>query len=215
MRVALARALVSLAARALGAGQRDWAQAMRAELDVAIEDRRPLSFAAGCLVGACRQLPRFAEGRLTLASNALAVGLIVPLAALFLWVGFLGYPYLAFGDVGLSGFIAGRSEQIPLLQVGELALAPALTLVVLLQGLGQLLLAWFLLDRNWARVSAVGRLNAAALTTQLAVTSMLAVTGTSVLIAMAALITETLAVLALAWWHEHLPQEAMAEAVSH
>ena len=39
----------------------------------------------------------------------------------------LGYPYLAFGNVGIAGFIAGRSQEMPLLLVGEWALAPAMT----------------------------------------------------------------------------------------
>jgi hypothetical protein len=208
MRARLARALVGLAARTLGANREAWARAMQAELDVAIDDGRPLMFAAGCVIAATRQLPGFPEGRLAIAVHALAIGLIVPLGALCLWAGLLGYPYLAFGDVGLAGFIAGRSEQIPLLVYGEWGLAPALTLAVLLQAGGQLLLAWFLVDRNWARVAALGRLNAATLMTFLLVTSLLAVIDANMVFPIIALITETLAVLALAWWHEHLPQLA-------
>jgi len=206
MRTRLALIILALADRVLGARNAAWAQAMRAELDAAIEDGRPLRFASGCLLAAWRELPRFSDGRLVLASHAFAIGLVVPLAALWLWLGVLGFPYLAFGNVGFWGFVAGRSEQIPLLLVGEWALAPALTLIILLQGAGQLLLAWFLLERNWARVSAVARFNAATLTTLLVVTGMIAVAGTGMLFGIAALITETLAVLALAWWHDHLPQ---------
>ena len=208
----LSKIIVALAARTLRARHPAWAQAMEAELDAAAEHGRPLSFAAGCLLASWRELPRFSEGRLALASNALAICLIVPFAAVWLWLGLLGYPYLALGDVGIGGFFAGRSEQIPLLLVGELSLAPALTLVILLQSVGQLLLAWFLLDRNWRRVSAVARFNAATLTTLLIVTSMIAVIGSGVLLGLAALITETLAVLALAWWHDHLPESSPARS---
>jgi hypothetical protein len=206
MRARLAKAILMLAGRTLGARNAAWGQAMQAELDAAIEDGRPLLFALGCLLAAWRELPRFSDGRLVIVSHTLAIGLIVPLAAVWLWLGLLGFPYLGFGHVGFCGFVAGRSEQIPLLLVGEWALAPALTLVILLQSAGQLLLAWFLLERNWRRVSAVGRFNAAAMTTLLIVTAMIAVTGIGILVAIAVLITETLAILALAWWHEHLPQ---------
>jgi hypothetical protein len=94
------------------------------------------------------------------------------------------------------------------LLVGEWALAPALTIAILLQSAGQLLLAWFLLERNWTRVSAVARFNAATLTSLVVVTSVIAVTGTGIFLGIAALITETLAVLALAWWHDHLQQDS-------
>ena len=211
MRARLAWTIVALAARTLGTRHADWAQAMKAELDVAIDDGRPMSFAAGCLLASWRQMLRFSEGRLTLASHLLAIGIIVPLAALWLWLGLLGYPYLAIGNVGVWGFIEGRSEQIPLLLVGEWSLAPALTMVILLQSVGQLLLAWFLLERDWPRVSSVARFNAAPLTTLLLVTSMIAVVGYGVLFGITALITETLAVLALAWWHDHMPQASAME----
>ena len=210
MRVKLSRALVGLAARLLGPRRRSWGEAMRVELETAIDDGRPFTFAAGCLVAAARQLPTYAEGRFAMAAHALALGLIVPLGAVSLWAGVLGYPYLSFGNIGLSGFIAGRSEQIPLLTYGEWGLAPALTLVVLLHAVGQLLLAWFLLDRDWTRVEAFGRFLAATLTTLLIVTSLLAVIDTSMFLVVAALVTETLAVLALGWWHEHLPPDSPA-----
>jgi len=214
MKARLARAIVALAARTLATRDADWARAMQAELDVAIDDGRAMSFAAGCLLASWRQLLRVSEGRLTLASHLLAIGLIVPLAALWLWLGLLGYPYLAVGNVGVWGFIEGRSEQIPVLQVGEWSLAPALTMAVLLQSVGQLLLAWFLLERDWQRVSSVARFNAATLTTLLLVTSTIAAVGYGILFGITALITETLAVLALAWWHEHLPHVPAVEKMA-
>lgn len=215
MRMILSRAMIALAARALGNRRQVWAQAMRNELDAASEDGRPLSFALGCLFAASRELIRCPEGRLSLASHALAICFIVPLAALSLWAGLLGYPYLAFGNVGVEGFFAGRSEQIPLLLVGEWSLAPALTLVILLQAMGQLLVAWFLLERDWGRVSAMCRFNAATVTTLIVVMSMLAVLGSEILAVLAALITETLAILALAWWYEHLPDASVTESAIH
>ena len=177
---------------------------MEGELHAAIADGRPLVFAAGCLFAAWRELPACPEGRFTLATHALAIGLIVPLAGLSLWAAVLGYPYLAFGDVGLSGFVAGRSDQIPLLAIGEWGMAPALTLLVLLQAVGRILFAWFLLDRDWARVAAIAHLNAATLITLLIFSSVLAIIDASILLLVGALIAETMAVLALARWHELL-----------
>jgi len=211
MRLAIARAVLALAAAILGGPRRSWALAMQVELDAAAEDGRALAFAIGCLFAAWRELPRYAEGRLALATHALAIGLIMPIAGLSIWAGLLGYPYLAFGDVGISGFIAGQSEQIPLLAIGERAVAPALTLAVLVQAAGQILLAWFVVEQDWGRVAAIGRFNAAAVSTLIIVTSALAIAQSSILLPIAALVTETLAVLALGWWHDHLPDDRVAE----
>ena len=207
MKEKLARTILALAARTLGTRRHDWAQAMQSELDAAVEDGRPVLFALGCLVAACRQLPRQPEGRLALASHALALGLIVPLAAVSLWIALLGYPYLSFGDVDIWSFLAGRSEQIPLLVYGETGMAPAMTMIVLLQAAGQLLLAWFLLEQDWDRVEAVGGFNAATLTTLAIVMGLLTLLDITILLSAALLITETMAVLSLAWWHQHLPHE--------
>ena len=204
MRTRFARITLTLASRILGERRQDWADAMHAELEAAAADGKPMAFAMGCLVAAARELPAFPEGRLALASHALVLCMIVPLGALCLWVGLLGYPYLAFGDVGLSGFLAGQSEQIPLLGEGAWGFAPALTLCVLLQAAGQFLLAWFLLERDWQRVASIGRFLAATLTTLLIVTSLLSVIDTIFALQVAVLITEALAVLAIAWRHDEM-----------
>jgi hypothetical protein len=177
---------------------------MQAELEEAIAVHRPLAFAAGCLLAAWRQLPAHAEGRLTLASHVLAIGLMVPVAGLLLWGGLLGFPYLAFGAGGIADFLAGRSEQLPLLNVGDWAIAPALTLLVLGQAAGQLLLAWSLLKRDWARVGAISCFNAAALTTLIMVTSLLPIIRPTMLFGALALVVEMLAVLTVACSHERM-----------
>jgi hypothetical protein len=199
--VQLARVVVALAARSLGGRREAWGQAMQSELEAAIDDGRPLAFAVGCLLASWRELPAYPEGRLTLAIHLLATGLIVPIAALLLWCGLLGYPYLAFGDIGLWGFLAGNSEQILLLNDGDRAVAPALTLLIVVQAASQLLLAWFVLERDWQRVSAIGCLSAAALTTFVIVTTLLDLVGTIMLLQVAGLMAEILALLAVARWH--------------
>jgi lipid-A-disaccharide synthase-like uncharacterized protein len=177
---------------------------MHAELEAATADGKPMAFAMGCLVAAARQLPAFPEGRLALASHALVLCIVVPVGALCLWVALMGYPYLAFGDVGLFGFLAGQSEQIPLLGEGAWGLAPALTLCVLLQAAGQFLLAWFVLERDWQRVATIGRFLAATLTTLLIVMTLLEVIDTIFVLQIAVLITEALAALSVAWRHDEM-----------
>jgi len=178
---------------------------MQVELKIAIEDGRPLAFAAGCLLAAWRELPARREGRFLLASHAFALGLVLPAAALSLSGALLGYPYLAVGQAGFRGFLAGSSEQLPLLNAGDWAIAPPLTLLVLVLAGSQLALAWFLLERDWLRVFAIGRFNAAALTTLILVTGVLAFGLAPMLVPIGLLVTETLALLVLAQWHDELP----------
>ncbi|MBV9932527.1 MAG: hypothetical protein JO013_16500 [Alphaproteobacteria bacterium] len=75
-------------------------------------------------------------------------------------------------------------------------------MLLLLESAAQLLLAWFLLDRDWTRVAAAGQLIAATLMTLLIVTSLLAIVDASILVPVAAFATETLGLLALARWEE-------------
>lgn len=204
MIVDLSRALVALASLSMPAHRRHWGEAMEAELEAAVDDGRPLAFALGCLAAAWRALPGFPQGRHCLASHAVAIGLVLPLAVWSLWTGLLGYPYLGFGRAGIAGFLAGRSEQVPLLVDGEWSMAPALTLLVFALAAGQALLAWFLLERDWDRVAAIVRFNAATLTTLLIACALLAIADAALLLPVAVLAGETLVVLALEQWHRRL-----------
>src|SRR5687767_920672 len=65
---AFARALMSLAASCFGETRHEWGLAMQAEFEAANEDRKPLRFAAGCLIAAWREMPHHAHGRLILAN---------------------------------------------------------------------------------------------------------------------------------------------------
>jgi hypothetical protein len=197
-----------LVVRCLGEERRDWAAAMLGEYETAVEDARPLSFALGCLAAAVREMPRHRQGRVALVGNGVALGLIVPAAALCVWSALLGFPFLAFGDVGMRGFLAGASRQLPLLNGGDWALAPPLTMLVLLLAAGQMLLAWFVLERNWDRASAAHRFNAAVMTTLVALGALLAFDMTIMAPLLVGLVTEVLAVQALAWWHDGLPTGA-------
>lgn len=55
---------------------------MQAEFDAAVEDGKPFVFAIGCLIAAWRGMVKQGEGRLVLANYALALGMLVPMAAL-------------------------------------------------------------------------------------------------------------------------------------
>lgn len=197
MMTALSRMLVALAAQSLSSRRRDWADAMQGELAAATADGRPLGFACGCLWAAWRTLPGEREGRIAIGAHALAIGWIVPTAAVSLWSAWLGLPYLGLGRVGFRGFVAGHSDQLPLLHAGNWCGAPALTLLLLLWTAGHMALAWFLLERNRSAACAALQLNAAALTSLAIVTALLSLDPIPLLLPFVALVTETLAVLAL------------------
>ncbi len=85
---------MALAVRSLGEHRIAWAQAMAAEFKAAEEDGRPLRFALGCLIGAWRMMPAHAEGRFVLASYALSLGVLIPVAAMLALAAAFGFPLL-------------------------------------------------------------------------------------------------------------------------
>jgi hypothetical protein len=144
----LARAILAVATASLGDHRREWACAMRGEFDAAVEDRRALGFATGCLVAAWREMPGQAEGRFALANYAFALCLMLPVALLqFEYVA--GLPFLAPGQAGPLGMLAQHSMQDPYSAGAYLAAIPSLLVLWVLLGIGHLRLAWALLDRNW------------------------------------------------------------------
>ena len=103
MRAAAARALMALAVRSLGESRREWSVAMQAELETAVTEEEALSFATGCLVTAWREMLTCEEGRFVLTNYSLALGLMIPMAALQIGCALLGFPYLYPGSDGLAG----------------------------------------------------------------------------------------------------------------
>lgn len=159
----LSRALMTLACHCLGEGRRDWAQAMRAEFNVAVEDGHALSFATGCLIGALRQMPMQEEGRFVLTNYTLALIVMVPVAAIEISGALFGMPHL-FGDQGGPG--AGMTFAQKLIIGGAYqVMAPSLTFLLLLSAGTQLRLAWLMLERDWRRATSTGIANLAAITT--------------------------------------------------
>jgi hypothetical protein len=163
MMPAFSRALMTLACQCLGEGRRAWAQAMQAEFDIAVEDGRALSFAAGCLIGALRQMPMQEEGRFVLTNYTLALAVMVPIAAIEISAAMFGLPHL-FGGLRDPG--AGMTFAQKLIIGGAFrVVAPSLTLLLLLCGGAQLRLAWLMLERDWTRATSTGVANLAAITT--------------------------------------------------
>ena len=203
MTATLARAAMTLAEACLGDDRRDWALAMRAELDVAIDEGKPLSFALGCLMGALREMPKQAEGRFTLTSHAVALGLL-PIVALLMLGAASAFPFLPSGHAGISGWLAGGSAHATLLTPWNRGFAPALA--VLIWGLvaGHLLMPWFILERDWARVGTLARVNMAATVTLLLFTTILFLDLAFMLLPAAALAIELAASWCLYRWQSDL-----------
>ena len=160
MTTGLARAILAVAIAKLGEHRREWACAMRGEFDAAIEDRRTLCFATGCLVAAWREMPRQAEGRFTLATYAVALCLMLPVA-LLQFENAAAMPFLAPGQAGSLGLLAQHSMRDPYSAGAYLAAVPSLLVLWVLLGIGHLRLAWSLLDRDWPQAVKMGTFNVA------------------------------------------------------
>ena len=203
MTATLARAIVTVAAACLGDRRRDWALAMRNELDVAIDDGKPLAFALGCLMSALRDMPKHEEGRFTLTSHAVALGLL-PLAALLMLGTASGFPFLPSGHEGLAGWLAGGGEHHSLLTPWKRGFSPPLAVLVWGIVAGHLLMPWFLLERDWTRVATLARVNSAATVTLFLFTTILFLDAAFMLLPAAGLAIELLATWHLYRWQTHL-----------
>ena len=188
-----------LAVRCLGDRRHEWALAMQAEFETAIEDGKALTFAIGCLVAAIRELPAHEEGRFVIANYVLAIGLIPPITVML-----LASIISDFGHSGTQDLLAIGSASGPVLTDGNMAAVPSVATILLLLGAAHLRIAWALLECDWSRVADTGRM-IAALTVTLAMLSGLVFLSTTGLIHAAVAAIELTAVLVLARWHAQLP----------
>ena len=193
--MSVARAVMALAVSCLGGRGRDWALAMEGEFEAASEDGKPLSFALGCLMAAWRELPAHEEGRFTIASHVLALVLLVPTAALLVSSLATDFPASYFG---LPDSIGGQE---PLLNEANLSAVPSLAILLVGLAASHLRLAWLVLDRDWARVAALGTLLAAASVTLILFAALVFATFAFPLAQAGTLAIELTAVSALARWH--------------
>jgi hypothetical protein len=148
---AIARSLMALAVHCLGERRREWAEAMEAEFYAAQENGSSLGFALGCFVAAVRELPTHDEGRLAIASHALAFVLVIPAAALLLSSVLNGFPHSYFGSGALDGLTWVLGNREPLLSEGNRAALPPLAILIVLLAGARLRLAWLMLERDWSR----------------------------------------------------------------
>jgi hypothetical protein len=123
MMAKLARLVLALAVQTLGTHRRPWAQAMRAEFDMAQADGTALRFACGCLLAAWRTLPCHSEGRFTLASYALCLVLLLPMGAMLAMAALSGFPFVD-ASAGWAGFLLEQGNFTSQLNPGTQCLAP-------------------------------------------------------------------------------------------
>lgn len=205
MRTFISRAMVTLAAMCMEEKHWAWGIAMRAELEEAIDADKPGRFALGCLVASLRRMPAHAEGRFRLTAWAFVLGLMIPMAALQIGCAVLGLPYFVPG-----GSIVARQSYHDVVLISTYDAIPTLMMLMLLLGVGQLRMAWLLLDRDWPRVITTGTLTLATIITLNAFMAVLYMNVTQALL-QAVILAFELAVLAgLAQWHTELPQPTRA-----
>jgi hypothetical protein len=211
MMAAVSRAVMALAISCVGAHRQQWALAMRAEFEEALEDGRPLAFAVGCLTAAWRLMPTHEEGRFVLTAHALVLSVMIPMATLQIGCAILGFPYLFPGQDGLRGALKPGGAQELLLGGVYLAALPSLTVLLLVLGAGHLRLAWLILERDWSRLVSTGALTLAATVTLVIFMGVLFLNGTQAMLQAAVLVIELGVISILALWHAQLPLSAPPE----
>jgi len=211
MRAAVARAVMALAVVSLGESRREWSLAMQVEFETAVADGKPLLFAMGCLAAAWREMVTREEGRFLLTNYALALGLMIPMAALQIGCAVLGLPYLFPGQTGLAGALLQGGAQEILLRGVYQAAVPSLSLLLLLLGLGHLRIAWAMLDRDWRRVQRTGMLALAAAATLILFMGTLFLDGRQAMLQAAVLAVELATLSVVVRWHAQLFPATLAE----
>ena len=211
MKAALARALMALAVACLSESRREWSLAMQAEFEIAVAEGKPLRFAMGCLTAAWREIVTREEGRFLLTSYALALGLMIPMAALQIGCAVLGLPYLYPDQTGLGGALLQGGAQEALLRGVYQAAVPSLSLLLLLLGLGHLRIAWAMLDRDWRRVQRTGMLVLAAAATLIIFMGTLFLDGRQAMLQAAVLAIELATLSVVVRWHAQLFSATLAE----
>ena len=208
----LSRCVMALAIVGLGDRNREWGLAMQGEFEASIDDGRPLFFAFGCLLGAWRMRLSDPDGRFALASYALAVGLILPLASVLAVGAIVGFPYLDFAQDNVVGILALGGAPTTLLDDGNRAAASSLSMVVFLLAGTSVLIAWAILDRNWVRVAAVEQFAAAAALTLIMFVGLLGFDETRMILPILGFVAQHVVVmmLMLMQWHWRLDRETVA-----
>ncbi|MGR6329997.1 hypothetical protein ACU5AX_13100 [Sphingomonas sp. XXL09] len=193
----IARGVMALALASFSEDRHEWTAAMAAEFHIATEAGRGLSFSIGCLAAGWREMPMRWEGRFRLTSYAVALGLIVPMAAMQIIAALVGYHYVLPSPDRLESTLFTSAYQ---------GVIPALALVMIVLAAGHLAIAWQLLERRWRAVALLWSLNAAATITLVLVGTVLFVDVTVICRPLMALVAELALIPALAWWQGQLPR---------
>jgi hypothetical protein len=201
MSALLARIVMTVAMASLGPHRHGWKPAMAAEFDEATAEGDGLSFATGCLTTAWRELPAHGDGRLTMASYTLILGLILPATALLLVGVLAGYPYIHPPYPDAIGSFARAETIVPRLNTGNAGAVPALAFILLLRVGSDALVAWFAAERDWTRTAAAQRFGAAATVTLALFAGLVVHDETCLVLPALTLAVEALAVALLRRWH--------------
>lgn len=200
MTAAVAHLVMALALLDLPHDGPDWGRAMQAEFDEAVRDGRPLGFAFGCLIAACRQMPRHADGRFVLTSHALVLGLIVPIATFHLGCAVSGVRFLLSGRDPYHAMLTAGGAHGRGLADAYAAATPALTGLLLLLGCAHVLIGWTILDGRWWRATMLWLAAAIIAAAIVAIITMAIPNGGGRAIQCAALAVELAAIPLLATW---------------
>lgn len=202
----LARAMLALAAATMGERHEGWARAMAGEVAAAAAEGKALSFAFGCLIAAWRAALTSSHGRFLLTSYAVAIGILLPMAALQIaCVGF-GLSYLYPGDHGLAGALLDGMATKWLWPFYQSA-GPVLALLQLAIGIGHVRLAWVMLERDWTRALRWSARTLAASTTLIVFMGALFLNVRQSLIMGAVVGVELAILLIVSSWHADLSRE--------
>lgn len=215
MTAILSRAVMLLAVRCFGESRREWAQAMQAEFEIAVAAGKPLGFATGCLVAAWGEMPRHAEGRQVLANYFLALVVLIPMAVLPVALAFGLSSALAPAEPSDGLLLAGASQKNPVLAWPQLGAAPSLVTLWLLLGVAHLVLAWRLVEHDWARAIKVGALIGATLATLFMMMAALALDLTFVTLTTMAIAVELSAIAAAVRWQMRCLPHGSPEMAAH
>ena len=210
MKAPLSRAIMALAVCCMDDSRREWSAAMQAEFDAAVPEGKSLSFATGCLVAAWREMLTREQGRYTLTNYALALGLMIPMAAVQIGSALFGLPYLYPGREGLAGALLVGAEHEALIRGTYQTVVTPLALLLLLLGAGQLCIAQAMLERNWTRVMRVGMFTLAAAVTLIVFMTVLFLDCSQALLQGGVLAIELVTIAGVARWHAQLfPADVM------
>lgn len=181
---------------------------MEAEFEEAVDDGKPLLFALGCLFAAWREIGKHSEGRLIVSTYALALGLLIPMAALQFEqaAGFLssaaGPPF------GTPGAGVGPN---PYLIWSQNSAIPILLITWLLLGMAHLCLAWMLVEGDWPRIVKCGTLIGAAMITLSLFMGVLMLDLSPLRAQLVELAIELAAVVSISRWHIRILADASPE----